>query len=370
MSSLLPRNETSTLHHSPSSRHAAIHMRLPCSRVLGMAPSKANLWYGMRETSLQWPKSSCPPTPSAKTTSPPTAPRQHWSDTAATPSSSLASACGTSAERPPLGDATARCPRSPQVAPSYDARRAVPIVTSGSVHILVDYDNVDELNRRRGLLDLVTTMLDTLPERATPDNVIADIRLYGGWYEQDRPTSLAQKLLAEIALRFPAMLHLGISSNQRRIRAVVDLARSLLIRPDTNLLGTFRHRRGAPRLRSTAPPYTNCAAPDDCSLRSLHALLRGRRCPAETCHAELRDAFWLPQQKLVDTMLTADAIYVAGSSPSTKLAIVSNDVDLWPCICTAGHLGAIVYHVHPQRGRKTPDLYLTSAPPKYSQYSF
>lgn len=250
------------------------------------------------------------------------------------------------------------------------SQAVAPNLITSPVHILVDYDNVAELNRRRGLFDLVTTMLATLPEQATPDNAIAEVRLYGGWYEQDRLTTVAQELLSEIAQRFPAILQLGAQANRRRVRVVVRLARSLLIRPNTDILGTFRYRFGAPRFRSTVLPYEHCVDPSNCSLRSLYTLLRRRRCPAEACHVELRDAFRQPQQKLVDTMLTADAIYVAGSPPPAKLAIVTNDIDLWPCICTAGHLGAIVYHVHPQRGRRTPDLYLSSAPPRYYQCSF
>ena len=236
------------------------------------------------------------------------------------------------------------------------------------VHILVDYDNVEEINRRRGLFDLVSTMLTTLPEDAMPDNSIADIRLYGGWYERDRLTSLAQDLQAEIAQRFPAVLRVSGRPNGRRIRAVVGLARSLLIRPDADLLSTFRHRRGAPRLLSNVAPASNCAAPNKCALSSLHTALKRPRCPEPACHVKLREVFSQPHQKLVDTMLTADAIFVARSQ--AKIAIVTNDDDLWPGICTAGHLGAAIYHVHPQRGRKTSPLYLPSAPPSYYQYSF
>lgn len=236
------------------------------------------------------------------------------------------------------------------------------------VHILVDYDNVEEINRRRGLYNLVRTMLTTLPEAAVPDNSIADIRLYGGWYERDRPTSLAQELREEIAQHFPAVIRVSGPATGRRVRTLVDLARSLLIRPDTDLLGTFRHRRGPPRLMSNAAPAPNCAVPDNCPLSRLHRQLKRPRCPELACHVQLREVFYQPQQKLVDTMLTADAIFVARSQP--KIAIVTNDDDLWPGICTAGYLGAAIYHVHPQRGRRTPDLYLPSAPPSYYQCSF
>ena len=213
-------------------------------------------------------------------------------------------------------------------------------------------------------------MLTTLPADAIPNNAIADIRLYGGWYEHDRPTFLAQQLRSEIAQHFPAVVQLDAQAARRRIRAVVDLARSLLVRPDTDLLGTLRYRRGAPRLRSTTPPSRNCAAPNNCALSSLQDQLKRPRCPHQDCQVELREAFQQPQQKLVDTMLTADAIFVARSATPTKLTIVTNDDDLWPGICTAGHLGADIYHLHPRRGRSTPDIYLPTAPPSYYQCSF
>ena len=244
----------------------------------------------------------------------------------------------------------------------------MPQLNANHVHILVDYDNVAEINRRRGLLDLVGTMLTTLPEPAVPDNSIADIRLYGGWYERDRPTSLAQELREQIAECFPTVLRVTGPGTGRRVRAVVDLARSLLIRPDADLLDTYRHRRGTPRLVAAIPPAPNCAVPDSCPLSSLHAQLKRPRCPEPACHVELREVFSQPQQKLVDTMLTADAIFAARSQG--KIAIVTNDDDLWPGICTAGHLGAAIYHVHPRPGRRTPDLYLPSAPPGYHQCSF
>ena len=242
-------------------------------------------------------------------------------------------------------------------------------MSTSQVYMLVDYDNIEELNRHRGLVDLVTTMLAKLPEDVTPDNAMVTIRLYGGWYEGDRPTSLAQELRSNVAQHFPAIVRLG-QTFERRVRTDVDLARSLLIRPNYNLFNTFRYRRGAPRLRSAPPPYESCTAPEECALSDIGKLLRARRCPAETCRVRLQDVFTQPQQKLVDTMLTADAIFVAHSLMPAKLVVVTNDDDLWPAICTAGNLGAEIHHVHPLRGRKTSDLYLASAPPSYYQYSF
>ena len=236
--------------------------------------------------------------------------------------------------------------------------------------MLVDYDNVEELNRRRGLVDLVETMLDKLPESVAPDNAITSVRLYGGWYEQNRLTTLAQNLQSEIVQRFPTVFQLEGKTNLRRIRTIVELARSLLICPGKDLFNTLRHRRGAPRFHSAPLPYDNCAKPENCALSKLKRILRASKCPAETCVAKFQDAFTLPQQKLVDTMITSDAIFVAHSLTATKLVVVTNDDDLWPGICTAGRIGAAIYHIHPQRGRRTPDRYLPLAPPAYYQCSF
>ena len=243
-------------------------------------------------------------------------------------------------------------------------------VSASPVVVLVDYDNVEELNRRRGLLDLLSLSLVKLPAQVLPDNAVVETRLYGGWYEYDRPTPLAERLRSEIDQHFPAVIRLTDQGHPRRIRTIVQLARSLLIRPSDHLLNTFRSHRGTPRLNSLDTPYPGCSIPDNCLMSALSPWLTKRTCPVSTCDAKLQDVFVRRGQKLVDTMLTADAIFMASYQSGVTLVIVTNDDDLWPAICTAGHLGASIHHIHPRRNRKTPDIYLSSAPASYSQYSF
>ena len=238
------------------------------------------------------------------------------------------------------------------------------------VAVLVDYDNVEEINRRRGLVDLLSISLVKLPANVLPDNTLVSTRLYGGWYEQDRLTALAETLRSEIDQQFPTVLRFADQGRQRRIRAVVDLARSLLIKPNNNLLNTFRSRREGLRFNRTSGPYPGCSMPDHCLMSVLGPWVSRRSCPAVTCDAKLRDIFVRRGQKLVDTMLTADAIFMASSQSNITLVVVTNDDDLWPAICTAGHLGASIHHIHPISNRRTPDLYLPTAPRSYSQYSF
>ena len=238
------------------------------------------------------------------------------------------------------------------------------------VVVLVDYDNVEEINRRRGLLDLLSISLVKLPAKVLPDNTLVRTRLYGGWYAQDRLTTLAETLQSEIHQQFPTVLRFASRGHQRRIRAIADLARSLLIRPNNDILHTYRSRRERPRFSSTRGPYHGCSAPDKCLMSVIGPWVSRRSCPAVTCDAKLRDIFVRRGQKLVDTMMTADAVFMASSQSDITLVMVTNDADLWPAICTAGHLGASIHHIHPRRNRSTPDMYLSTAPPSYFQYSF
>lgn len=77
-----------------------------------------------------------------------------------------------------------------------------------------------------------------------------------------------------------------------------------------------------------------------------------------------------PEQKLVDTMLTADLIHVASLMGTSDLVIVTNDDDLWPGIRMAVHLGATVHHVHPRKRQTTPGFYASTVTKNYFQYSF
>ena len=61
------------------------------------------------------------------------------------------------------------------------------------------------------------------------------------------------------------------------------------------------------------------------------------------------------EQKLVDTMLVSDLIFLA-TRGERDLVVVSSDDDIWPGIRTALQLGARVTQVH-TGGRETPADY-------------
>jgi hypothetical protein len=71
------------------------------------------------------------------------------------------------------------------------------------------------------------------------------------------------------------------------------------------------------------------------------------------------------EQKLVDSMLTADLIHLAHSGEQF-VAIVSSDDDMWPGIITAVHAGAHVLHVQTSGLQQfSPYLHVTNG--KYTQ---
>ena len=237
------------------------------------------------------------------------------------------------------------------------------------MNILIDYDNVETIERQRGLLNVVQTTLNKLPVTLLSHGAAVTIRLYGGWYKEDRLSPNAQKLSAEIAQDFPAVISLGVRGTSRQVRASVDLARSLTIDPSRDLLNTYRLRSVPPNLQPKEFPFEGCVQREACPLTGTHSLLKNGVCLKESCSVKIVDVMTRPEQKLVDTMLTADLIHAASLGPS-DLVVVTNDDDLWPGIRTAVHLGVTVHHIHPRRGRTTPELYASTVTKNYSQYSF
>lgn len=62
------------------------------------------------------------------------------------------------------------------------------------------------------------------------------------------------------------------------------------------------------------------------------------------------------RQKLVDTMLAVDLLYL-GTVSDEPIAIVTSDDDLMPPIIQAVYNGAKVLHLHTIAGRSTPAHY-------------
>lgn len=249
-------------------------------------------------------------------------------------------------------------------------RRLLPAFESMSpsepIVVLLDYDNVPAALRGDDLPAFVRRVLSALPRAVLPDGAHARCRLYGGWYEEDRLSGRARDLADAIRDAFPSDLRFPSPEGTRTVPVFVELALSMSIDERLHLFHTYRPR-GAPRgLAPRRLPFAGCARPGECPLVPAHHLLAHGNCPALSCEVAPSEVFRRAEQKLVDTMLTADLIHAARGGRA-QVAVVTNDDDLWPGIYTVVKQGAQVHHLRPVRRKAWP--YAAALSAGYAEYS-
>lgn len=232
---------------------------------------------------------------------------------------------------------------------------------------LIDYDNIPSIERRRGLDYLIRRILDQVGSQNLTSVQRVSFRLYGGWFEGNQKTRTAQQLVADFA-SFPKAVNVGGSSGSVSPIVAVELAQSLAADPRRILQSTFRKSSIPNGLRCSPPPYYMCIDDRDCPVRHVHEFVESGQCPKLQCGLSAETTLLRDEQKLVDTMLVADAIYFAHGQSET-LIIVSSDDDVWIGIKTALLYGAKVIHVHTRTGRQTPRYYSQGAGPNYVEVS-
>ena len=242
-----------------------------------------------------------------------------------------------------------------------------PLLTT-PLTMLIDYDNLSALTRKRGLRHTIDYVLSNLPAALLPDRVPVSVRLYGGWYDRHRLSPVATRLAADIAKDFPAVITLYQPPSPRRVRTRVALAQSLSIDPRTVLTHTYRVRSAPPNLTPRRLPFSGCLQTTSCPLTSCHHLLKTGFCPQPHCPVTIPDTMTRPEQKLVDTMLTADLIH-ASLQGATEIVVVTADDDLWPGIRMALTLNATIHHVRPSGSQRGSSPYRHQQTPNYSQYN-
>lgn len=234
--------------------------------------------------------------------------------------------------------------------------------------VLVDYDNVPELERRRGIVSLVDEVLNTIGVPRLSPYQRLKVKLYGGWYEGNRLSRIAQGLAADVGI-FPKAFSVFDGTTKISVIVQVDLGYSLEIDPRNNIENTYRNRGIPHGLRCDPPPYPRCIDNSSCPIVAVYPFVDSGNCPTRSCPVTSADILRRGEQKLVDTMMTADMIYLA-ISKYPDICVVSSDDDLWPGIKSALLLGTNVYHIHTKPGRVTPSYYSKSAGSKYIEVSF
>ena len=244
--------------------------------------------------------------------------------------------------------------------PSY------PLVGALSYYVLLDYYNISLILRQRGAAWVVQRIFDTLGTEAFTDASRFRVRFYGGWYGKAALSQHGQELSAELDAVFPARIVVGTRYTSLHLRVLAELASSMLADPTHDVLHTLR--RGTPPRYDVHPlPFRGCTEPAACPLAPIEALIDRNRCPVDNCFSPISAVFPRPkQQKLVDTMLVSDLIYLACTTRN-PVVVVSTDDDLWPGIRTALRLGLPVHHIH-TANRTTPTIYASAVTTAYHEY--
>lgn len=217
-------------------------------------------------------------------------------------------------------------------------------------------------------MHVVTRIVDALGSATSTETQIR-FRLYGGWFNGNTLSKRAQQLAPAIGAGFPRTVTASAGSPPQRLIARAELATALESAPGRYLTHTYRERALPNNVECAGLPYTGCFVPANCPIAPLAALIRDQECPEQQCHVGLAGVLTKPEQKLVDTMIAVDLVYLAQLNRDT-LVVVSADDDIWPGIQLALMQGARVLHVHPLQGRTTPAHYSSLATGLYSQVSF
>jgi hypothetical protein len=219
------------------------------------------------------------------------------------------------------------------------------------IFALVDYDN-QRVGRFRGIRpgglslnfrdhedfigSLVNQLLDYREKQShrTDGLVELHIRLYGGWTDLlGESTQLADMVSKAIRLH-------GYSYRVRDTRILLALADRPLSAASEPLLGTLRPVPWQLSISAVSNHPNGCTniGPNCPHIQGALSWSTGR-CPAHPgCTAVRDDTFISMGQKMVDTMIVSDAIFVRELGAS-EVIVASADDDVVPGLLTVAALG-------------------------------
>jgi uncharacterized LabA/DUF88 family protein len=218
--------------------------------------------------------------------------------------------------------------------------------------VFIDYDNLEDHHKKKGIVQIVTMAMSQALPNTVSDRGICDTRIYGGWYEQNSLTRLAQDLSVEIQNEFPKIIRIlngNSSAGVTMFATNVCLAVSLLEEPDNIIFNSYRRKGKPSNVRVEKPSTVNCLN-GDCPLENTRKILKKGICPIESC-TSTTSLVYRHEQKTVDTMLSCDLIYSCGLSYDLHV-LISSDDDFLPPIRSALLKGTSVVRLHPKLGYK------------------
>lgn len=199
---------------------------------------------------------------------------------------------------------------------------------------------------RDGINDLVIAATDALSASRLKVEELT-IRLYGGWHDRETKSATpARDLISKVIRQYP-----------RRVgtRLRIQIAEAPIFSPHLVLMDTLRRAPYSPSGHLGTTP-ASCLLGTSCSLPFVAAWLKGR-CPENGCPVRTRDVVHARQQKIVDTLITADSLSLVHSQHADALLIASDDDDMIPALLGASTPGISVVHL--RRSTLDPGFYDT-----------
>ncbi|MFN8394695.1 MAG: hypothetical protein U0176_08500 [Bacteroidia bacterium] len=206
--------------------------------------------------------------------------------------------------------------------------------------LFVDYDNLPRSAQQGALSSVVSSIVGALDADWIVGYRRIRIRLYGGWYKGKEVSRKSQDLLTEIG-DFPRMV--GLRRGKSSVIVNVEIAFSSLVAPTKHFYYTYRER-GAGFSLVVAPPTSHNCQNTNCPVTIVKNVLSSGRCT--DCGLPQSKFLFRPEQKLIDTMMSTDMIFVANSG-AKKIAFLSNDDDFYPPLVLILHWEVSVLHFRP-----------------------
>lgn len=222
------------------------------------------------------------------------------------------------------------------------------------IAICIDYDNLEETQKHSGILSVVTSVLQKMHFDSLPSNSICHIRLYGGWFEGSSMSQLSQAVSVKIQQEFPGIIRLiDTKGRTSAIQASAELAMSLLEEPGFHLFDTYRRKAHPRNIRIETQANIGCST-QGCPIPIVQKLLRTGTCPTNGCTTGNKKLLYRNEQKIVDTMLTCDLLYLS-QQQYNEILLISQDDDFLPPIRSIILRGSKIIRVHPKfSAHRTP----------------
>lgn len=203
--------------------------------------------------------------------------------------------------------------------------------------VILDFDNffplatLSEYDGDNGLFNRVFQfVISQLAENDSVDSI--KFRLYSGWYSEDALTNRSSEVLRRLS-SFNSLFPCFVRG--RKIEGDFVLAENQVDIPFI-WKNTYRERHGLPKFRVDETKMSP-ACRSNTTTCPVHILKHFSKkattpCSVNSCTTKHGEVFKLREQKMVDTMMACDVISCSLDEDKPLVAIVSDDVDIFPSI--------------------------------------